>query len=141
MIASNEQTDIQLPTFIPVNLTYQTAFVDDDGKLEFRDDVYGRDKALLAILKGDRKDADVADRAQTGPVAPAKCMAMPDQPSFFGGFGSHGLFGGGNYYPNGGVSSGEGNFFSRLFGGFARPAGAGATPEHPTRQEGNPVRR
>ncbi len=52
MIASNAETDIQLPTYIPVNLTYQTAFVDDAGKLEFRDDVYGRDKALIAILKG-----------------------------------------------------------------------------------------
>jgi L,D-transpeptidase YcbB len=118
MIASNAQTDIQLPTFIPVNLTYQTAFVDDDGKLEFRDDVYGRDKALLAILKGDRKDADVAIEHKED-ISHLEVMAMPDQPSFFGGFGNRGLFGGGNYYPNGGVSSGDGNFFSRLFGGFA----------------------
>ena len=44
MIALDAETDIQLPTYIPVNLTYQTAFVDDAGKLEFRDDVYGRDK-------------------------------------------------------------------------------------------------
>jgi L,D-transpeptidase YcbB len=117
MIASNAQTDIQLPTFIPVNLTYQTAFVDDDGKLEFRDDVYGRDKALLAILKGDRKDADVAIEHKQDP-SHLEVMAMPDQPSLFGGFGNRGLFGGGNYYPNGGVSS-DGNFFSRLFGGFA----------------------
>jgi L,D-transpeptidase YcbB len=118
MIASNDQTDIQLPTFVPVNLTYQTAFVDDDGKLEFRDDVYGRDKALLAILKGDRKDADVAIEHKQD-ASHLEVMAMPDQPSFFGGFGNRGLFGGGNYYPNGGVSSGDGNFFSRLFGGFA----------------------
>ncbi len=60
MIAAGSETDIQFPTFIPVNLTYQTAFVDDDGKLQFRDDVYGRDKALIAILKGDdRKVADI----------------------------------------------------------------------------------
>jgi L,D-transpeptidase YcbB len=124
MIASNNQTDIQLPTFVPVNLTYQTAFVDDDGKLEFRDDVYGRDKALLAILKGDRKDADVAIEHKVDP-SHLEAMAMPDQPSFFGGFGNRGLFGGGaNYYPNGGVSS-DGNFFSKLFGGFA------ATPPQP----------
>ncbi len=50
---------------------------------------------------------------------------MPDQPSLFG-FGGRSIFSGGpNYYPNGGTyqtgsgySSG-GNFFARLFGGFA----------------------
>jgi hypothetical protein len=54
------ETDIQFPTFIPVHLTYQTAFVDDQGKLEFRDDIYGRDQALVAILNGtERKVADI----------------------------------------------------------------------------------
>jgi hypothetical protein len=54
------ETDIQFPTFIPVHLTYQTAFVDDQGKLEFREDIYGRDHVLLAILNGaERKVADV----------------------------------------------------------------------------------
>ena len=32
-----------LPDPIPVHLTYQTAFVDDAGKLQIRDDIYGRD--------------------------------------------------------------------------------------------------
>src|SRR6516162_795243 len=55
------EVDIQFPAFIPVNLTYQTAFVDDAGKLQIRDDIYGRDRSLLAILKGtDRKMADTA---------------------------------------------------------------------------------
>jgi L,D-transpeptidase YcbB len=117
MIASNDQTDIQFPTFIPVNLTYQTAFVDDDGKLQFRDDIYGRDKALLAILKGDdRKVADIPVEHKED-ISHLEVMAMPDQPSLFGG---RGLFGGGaSYYPNGGGYSGGDNFFSRLFGGFA----------------------
>jgi len=54
------EADIQFPTFIPVHLTYQTAFVDDQGKLEFREDIYGRDRALLAVLNGaERKVADV----------------------------------------------------------------------------------
>ena len=58
------EVDIQFPNFIPVHLTYQTAFVDEEGKLEFREDVYGRDKALLAILKGDeRKVADIRSSA------------------------------------------------------------------------------
>jgi L,D-transpeptidase YcbB len=55
------ELDISFPTFIPVHLTYQTAFVDEQGKLEFREDIYGRDKALLAVLKGDDRERKVAD--------------------------------------------------------------------------------
>jgi murein L,D-transpeptidase YcbB/YkuD len=110
MIASNAETDIQFPTFIPVDLTYQTAFVDDAGKLQFREDIYGRDRALLAILKGDRKDADVPVEHREDP-SHREVLAMPDQSSLFGG---RGMFGGGRYYPGGGGD----NFFSRLFGGF-----------------------
>jgi len=107
---------IQLPTFIPVNLTYQTAFVDDDGKLQFRDDVYGRDKQLLAILKGDdRKMADVAVERREDP-SHRQVLAIPD---------STPLFGGRTY---GGPGDG-GNFFSRLFGG-----GFASTPPQPVRR-------
>ena len=124
MFGPNE-INIDFPTFIPVNLTYQTAFVDDAGKLEFRDDVYGRDKALLAILKGDRKDADIPIEHRDD-ISHREVLAMPDQPSLFGG---RGLFGGANYYPNGGnYASGGDNFFSRLFGGFAAPPPAAAAP-------------
>ncbi|MGB7097408.1 MAG: L,D-transpeptidase family protein, partial [Xanthobacteraceae bacterium] len=97
MFANNEQ-DIQFPTLIPVHLTYQTAFVDNDGKLQFREDVYGRDKALLAILKGDeRKVADIPIERKEN-VVRRELLAMPEQTSFFGGRG------------------GGGDFFSRLFG-------------------------
>ncbi|HZT24229.1 MAG TPA: L,D-transpeptidase family protein [Pseudolabrys sp.] len=43
-----------------VHLTYQTAFVDDAGKLQVRDDIYGMDARIHAILHSDeRKIADV----------------------------------------------------------------------------------
>jgi murein L,D-transpeptidase YcbB/YkuD len=115
MIAAGSEADIQFPTFVPVNLTYQTAFVDDDGKLQFRDDVYGRDRALIAILKGDdRKSMDVAIEHSVD-ISHREVLAMPDQPSLFG---TRSLFGGrSGYYPNGG--GGGDNFFGRLFGGFA----------------------
>jgi murein L,D-transpeptidase YcbB/YkuD len=103
------EMDIQFPKFLPVHLTYQTAFVDEHGKLEFREDVYGRDKALLAILKGDeRKVADIAIERRENTVR-REALAMPDQQSFFGGRG---------YYPGGG------NFFTHIFGlgGDAAPA-------------------
>jgi murein L,D-transpeptidase YcbB/YkuD len=116
MFGPNE-TDIQFPTFIPVNLTYQTAFVDDAGKLELREDVYGRDRALLAILKSsDRKVADIPVEHKID-ASHREVMAIPDEPSWFGGRSAFG--GGRGYYYSGGGSyyGGGGGFFSRLFGG------------------------
>jgi L,D-transpeptidase YcbB len=55
------EININFPKFIPVHLTYQTAFVDDHGKLQLREDVYGRDARMIAILKGsERRVADLA---------------------------------------------------------------------------------
>ena len=85
------EININFPTYIPVHLTYQTAFVDDDGKLQIRDDVYGRDRRMLEILKGsERKVADTAGRSpKNTSAAPVR---MP--PGTFGGGGGYG-FGGG----------------------------------------------
>jgi L,D-transpeptidase YcbB len=105
MFGSNE-TDISFPNFVPVHLTYQTAFVDENGTLQFRDDVYGRDKVLLSILKSDeRKVADTPIERHENTVK-RELLAMPEQNGFFGGRG----------YPGGG------DFFSRLFGPPADPA-------------------
>jgi L,D-transpeptidase YcbB len=123
------ETDIQFPTFIPVNLTYQTAFVDDAGKLELREDVYGRDRALLAILKGsDRKVADIPVEHRID-ASHREVMAIPDEPSWFGG---RSQFGGGRgySYSGGGSYYGGGGFFSRLFGGGFSGA---PVPPAPTR--------
>jgi murein L,D-transpeptidase YcbB/YkuD len=99
------EVNINFPTGIPDHLTYQTAFVDDDGKLQIRDDVYGRDQRLLAILKGsERKMAEGAiDRPKGSSSAPVR---MP--PGTFGNVGGDNFFGGG--------------FFDRLFGGSPQPA-------------------
>jgi murein L,D-transpeptidase YcbB/YkuD len=56
-----EEKQIDFANQIPVHLMYQTAFVDEAGKLQFRDDVYGLDSKLISILRGsDRQVADVA---------------------------------------------------------------------------------
>jgi L,D-transpeptidase YcbB len=103
----NNEINIQFPTSIPVHLTYQTAFINDAGKLEFRDDIYGRDRALLAVLKG--PDAKVADL----PVEHRESTAARRSPLV--AFGN----------PWGGSAGrryGAGfNFFSRLFGGPSMP--------------------
>jgi murein L,D-transpeptidase YcbB/YkuD len=127
------ETDIQFPTFIPVNLTYQTAFVDDAGKLEIRDDIYGRDRALLAVLKGtDRKIADIPVEHRID-ISHREVLAIPDEPYWFGGRTAYG--GGRGYYPNGGGYYGGGNFFSRMFGGYGS---AQPVPPASLRHRGTP---
>ena len=99
------EININFPAPIPVHITYQTAFVDEDGKLQIRDDVYGRDRQVLAILNNnaERKVADIAiDRPS--PHTSAKPVKLP--PGTYGG-------------PTG-YSSGP-NFFEQLFGLAPRP--------------------
>ena len=92
------EININFPTHIPVHITYQTAFVDDAGKLVIRDDIYGRDARVVSVLKGsERKVADIAiERPKNTSSLPVR---MP--PGTYGGSG----YSGGN------------NFFERLFGG------------------------
>jgi L,D-transpeptidase YcbB len=117
MYGPNE-TDIQFPTFIPVHITYQTAFVDDAGKLQFREDVYGRDKALLAILKGSSEERRIADVSidHRDNVVRRQALAMPDSPTIFGGSRTPGYSGG--RYTN---ANDGGGFFARLFSPFSSP--------------------
>jgi L,D-transpeptidase YcbB len=107
MISSMGEQDITFPHNLPVHLTYQTAFVDDGGKLEFREDMYGRDRALIAILKGDeRRVAESAVDRPSGSANPARreALAMPV-----------------DRYTSGYSRANGDNFFSRLFGGGDTP--------------------
>ncbi|HEX3439723.1 MAG TPA: L,D-transpeptidase family protein [Pseudolabrys sp.] len=75
MLGDNE-ININFPKPIWVHLTYQTAFVDENGKLQLRDDVYGHDAHMLAILKGsERKVADIA--IERPPNTSSKPVRMP----------------------------------------------------------------
>jgi murein L,D-transpeptidase YcbB/YkuD len=97
----SSEIDLKFPTPIPVNITYQTAFVDDAGKLEFRKDVYGRDAEMIAMLRNPKgKDlegyvahAQPSYSRPSGPLPSA--VSVANESSF---------------------SSGP-NFFERLFGG------------------------
>ncbi|WFU16112.1 L,D-transpeptidase family protein [Bradyrhizobium sp. CB3481] len=106
------EIDLKFPTPIPVNITYQTAFVDDAGKLQIRKDVYGRDAVMIALLKNGRnKDLEA--------------MVAHAQPSYTRPSGSS-LPAGVNFASDNTYSSGP-SFFERLFGG---PSTA-ATPPAP----------
>ena len=92
------EININFPKNIWVHLTYQTAFVDEDGKLQLREDVYGRDARMIAILKGnERKVADIAVEHRPDPSS--KPVRAPV-----------GMYGGDRGYSGGG-------FFDFLFGG------------------------
>ena len=100
MFGGNE-INIDFPKPIPVHLTYQTAFVDQSGKLQLRDDVYGRDARMIAILRSN-SERKVADSAiERRPDSSSRPVRMP-----VGMFGN-----GGDSYGSSGDS-----FFNRLFG-------------------------
>ena len=51
-IASGERRIVTLAAPLPVHITYLTAWVNKDGSVHFRDDVYGRDALLAEALLG-----------------------------------------------------------------------------------------
>jgi L,D-transpeptidase YcbB len=97
------EIDLKFPTPIPVNITYQTAFVDDEGNLQFRKDVYGRDANMLSLLRsGKNKDLEnVVAHSQPNYVRPAGDLRIASDNSF--------------------SSSSGPSFFERLFGGSSQP--------------------
>jgi murein L,D-transpeptidase YcbB/YkuD len=103
----NSEIDIKFPTPIPVNITYQTAFVDDAGKLQTRRDVYGRDAQMLSILRNARgRDLEqvVAKNQQSYSTKPVRDISQ------------------GVAFNESGPSNSGPNFFERLFGGGAPSA-------------------
>jgi murein L,D-transpeptidase YcbB/YkuD len=58
-------------TPIWLHLTYQTAFVDDDGKLQIRRDLYNLDRQTLAAIKGGPVAASVPERKHEQETASA----------------------------------------------------------------------
>jgi murein L,D-transpeptidase YcbB/YkuD len=95
------EIDIKFPTPIPVNITYQTAFVDDAGTLQFRRDVYGRDATMLSLLR-------------SGRTRDLENVVAHSQPSYARPAATPGVrFASDNWGP--GWSSGP-SFFDRLFG-------------------------
>jgi len=53
-IATWKQREVTLPAGVPVAIRYRTAWVEPDGKVHFRDDLYGHDARLVALLVGAR---------------------------------------------------------------------------------------
>ncbi|WP_022723551.1 murein L,D-transpeptidase [Rhodopseudomonas sp. B29] len=115
------EIDLKFPTPIPVNITYQTAFVDDAGKLELRKDVYGRDATMLALLKNDKNKNLEAVVAHSQPsYGGGKPVRIPDGVNVAGDY-------------NSGAQSSGFNFFERLFGGGPQQAAPAPQRRNPRR--------
>ena len=110
----HSEIDLKFPTPIPVNITYQTAFVDDEGNLQLRKDVYGRDANMLSLLRsGKTRDLEtVVAHSQPNYVKPVGNLRISDNS----------------------ISSGGPSFFERLFGGPSQPP----QPAPPGRRRGPP---
>jgi len=112
----HSEIDLKFPTPIPVNITYQTAFVDDGGKLQIRRDIYGRDATMIGLLKNNRnKDLEtLVSHAQPNYARPKDTLPA-----------------GVNFASDNTYSSGP-SFFERLFGGPSTatpPAPIGRRPQ------------
>jgi hypothetical protein len=51
-LARGQNHQVHFDRKIPIHITYFTAYVDDAGKLAFRNDLYGQDRRLMAALNG-----------------------------------------------------------------------------------------
>jgi len=107
----NSEIDLKFPTPIPVNITYQTAFVDDAGKLQFRKDVYGRDATMISMLRS-AHGRDLEN------------VVAHSQPSYSRPPGSS-LPAGVTFASDNSYSSSGPSFFERLFGPPTPPAPIG----------------
>jgi murein L,D-transpeptidase YcbB/YkuD len=76
------EQDIQLqPTPIWVHLTYQTAFVDNAGKLQLRHDVYGLDSRTLAAIRSERRGEPTPERRREQDMMAASTVARSAHPA------------------------------------------------------------
>jgi L,D-transpeptidase YcbB len=115
----HSEIDLKFTNPVPVHITYQTAFVDENGNLQTREDIYGRDATLLALFRGDHKQAEIpVAHAQPGYGHPS--VKLP------AGVG------------NNDYSSGP-SFFDRLFGNPVQPAPQGRQRRAPQRTVINQV--
>ena len=51
---SGKEQFVKINETVPVYIGYFTAWVDQEGKLNFRDDIYGHDRKMAARLFSDK---------------------------------------------------------------------------------------
>ena len=94
LYGSGERT-INFKKQLPVYITYQTAFVDEAGKLQTRADIYGIDKDMADLLRDDRRIADVPVARNYSSGSKPVMAQVPRAPRDDFAFGSDGWSWGG----------------------------------------------
>lgn len=60
-LASGQRTIVRLKQPIPIHISYVTAFVANDGSVNFRSDIYGRDRKLATAMRASRVKWDAVE--------------------------------------------------------------------------------
>ena len=74
-IAAGETRHVALARPVPIYVLYWTAFVDDDGAVNFREDLYGRDAGLARALSMGHQTSPAAARAMARIGCPGQRLA------------------------------------------------------------------
>jgi murein L,D-transpeptidase YcbB/YkuD len=77
IVAAAAPQTVVLPEPVPVHIQYWTAWIDDEGRMQFRNDIYNRDARLIAQL---RQSAS-GDGQQPTPVATADGSSSTNLPT------------------------------------------------------------
>jgi L,D-transpeptidase YcbB len=70
------ERNINLKNPIPVYLTYQTVFFDEAGQVQTRPDIYGLDKNVAALLRGEPAAAHIPVARNYGGDSPVRAHAL-----------------------------------------------------------------
>ncbi len=52
---SGQQATFNFPAPVGIHVTYETVFADDEGRIQFREDIYGRDRKVHAAMRRARR--------------------------------------------------------------------------------------
>lgn len=66
VIGSGSTVDVKLPEQLPVYILYWTAWVDEAGRVQFREDLYGKDKVLDQALRREPRAPAVGSVVASG---------------------------------------------------------------------------
>jgi len=80
-VAQGQRQAVVLDNPIPVHLVYFTAWVDVERRVNFREDIYGRDRRLLTALNSRNADLIICSNDALKNNLMAVCTPLPSQPN------------------------------------------------------------
>jgi murein L,D-transpeptidase YcbB/YkuD len=80
-VARGQRQTVVLNKPIPVHLVYFTAWVDAEGRVNFREDIYGRDRRLLIALNSRHADVIICSNDRLKNNLMAACTSLATHPN------------------------------------------------------------